>query len=177
MTIVNRLQRLLVSDVHAVLERIEEPALILRQSIREMEEVLQSQRHELARCEARRQRLTRRGEELHTRIAELDEQLDASIKAQRMDTARNIVRRKLEVRATGDVMAQRTDAVQQQIATLQQCVAERSAELEALKEKVELFGDDEPASTDTAAEPLRPVIGDQDVEAALLSELERRAAR
>ena len=40
MALVNRISRLFSADFHAVLDRIEEPDLLLRQAIREMEEEL-----------------------------------------------------------------------------------------------------------------------------------------
>ena len=70
MAIVSRLSRLFVCDVHAVLERLEEPELVLKQSIRDMEEALQAQQLRLQRGCASLRRMHRRAEELERRLAE-----------------------------------------------------------------------------------------------------------
>ena len=41
MALINRMSRLFTADVHAVLDRIEEPEALLKQAIREMEEEVQ----------------------------------------------------------------------------------------------------------------------------------------
>ena len=40
MVLISRISRLFRADLHAVLDRIEEPEALLRQAIREMEELL-----------------------------------------------------------------------------------------------------------------------------------------
>jgi phage shock protein A len=40
MALITRLSRLFQADMHAVLDKIEEPELLLRQAIREMEEFI-----------------------------------------------------------------------------------------------------------------------------------------
>lgn len=176
MAIITRLSRLLVSDMHSVIERMEEPELLLKQSIREMEEALQAQQVRLQREEAQLRRLRRRSEELTTRITELDAQLDASIEAQRMDTARSIVRRKLEAESTHGDVTLRIEALEDGAHRLGKEIARQSAELSALREKAQLMCEHGDAE---AGEPPRTSsawFDDQDVEAALLREMERRSA-
>ncbi|OOZ38928.1 hypothetical protein BOW53_13550 [Solemya pervernicosa gill symbiont] len=47
MALINRVTRLFRADMHAVLDRIEEPEVLLRQSIREMEEALADDEQQL----------------------------------------------------------------------------------------------------------------------------------
>ena len=47
MALINRMSRLFTADVHAVLDRIEEPDVLLRQAIREMEEALERSEHDV----------------------------------------------------------------------------------------------------------------------------------
>ncbi len=44
MALITRVSRLFQADFHAVLDRIEEPEVLLRQAVREMEEELQDAR-------------------------------------------------------------------------------------------------------------------------------------
>jgi len=175
MAIVSRLSRLFVSDVHAVLERLEEPELVLKQSIREMEEALQAQQLRLQRGCASLRRMHRRAEELERRLAELDSQLDVSIAAGRVDTSRAIVRRKLECKAQAELIQRRSSELEEQVDALREGVTRRTAELDALREKAQLVCEREecPAGDAGSPEPAS-VMNDQDVEAALLREIEQR---
>ena len=76
MALINRMSRLFTADVHAVLDRIEEPDVLLKHAVREMEE-------ELARGEQRARVLAHEHETLGERrrksgamLAELTSQLD-----------------------------------------------------------------------------------------------------
>ena len=48
MTLINRVSRLFRADLHAVLDRVEEPDLLLHQAVREMEDDLAADRRRLA---------------------------------------------------------------------------------------------------------------------------------
>ncbi len=47
MALITRVTRLFTADMHAVLDRLEEPDVLLRQAVREMHEVLASDRQQL----------------------------------------------------------------------------------------------------------------------------------
>ena len=47
MALITRVSRLLRADVHAVLDRLEEPDVLLQQAIRDMEEVVAEQRNQV----------------------------------------------------------------------------------------------------------------------------------
>src|SRR4029078_10486151 len=88
MALINRMSRLFTADVHAVLDRIEEPDVLLKHAVREMEE-------ELARGEQRVRALAHEHESLGKRkakmaasLADLGNQLDVCFESGNEDLAR-----------------------------------------------------------------------------------------
>ena len=69
MALITRLSRLMRADLHAVLDRVEEPEVLLRQALREMQE-------ELARDQQRQRLLGRERDQLDARAAELEQALE-----------------------------------------------------------------------------------------------------
>ena len=53
MPIINRISRLFTADLHAVLDRIEEPEALLKQAIREMEEEAAASEQRIGRASCR----------------------------------------------------------------------------------------------------------------------------
>ena len=101
MALITRVSRLFQADFHAVLDRIEEPEVLLRQAVREMEE-------ELARDEQRSKMLTHEQRQLVTRetglkqsLHDIDEELDTCFAAGNDELARACIRRKLEAQRFG----------------------------------------------------------------------------
>ena len=177
MAIISRISRLFAADVHAVLERLEEPELVLRQSIREMEEALAAQRAQLQRISSREHRLSRSSAQLKARCEDLNEQLDASIAAQRMDTSKALVKRKLETQALLNNVSEKIDQMHQEAEQLEQDIELRAAQLDALREKAQLlFEQDEQGLETFSQDAPQTWLNEQDVEAALLREIERRSA-
>jgi phage shock protein A len=103
MALITRMSRLFRADVNAVLDQIEEPAILLRQAVREMEE-------ELARDEQRARLLEHEQRQLDARLAalerarrDLDAQLDTCFDAGKDDLARAL---KLEPGLVASIEAQ-----------------------------------------------------------------------
>ncbi|MFV2090729.1 MAG: PspA/IM30 family protein, partial [Pseudomonadales bacterium] len=66
MVLITRISRLFTADVHAVLDRIEEPEVVLKQAIREMAE-------EVSHGEQQLKWLTGEGQQFQTRISDATE--------------------------------------------------------------------------------------------------------
>ena len=91
MALITRVSRLFRADLHAVLDRIEEPDVLLRQAVREMEE-------ELARDEQRIKMLTHEHEQLVSRhrdiqqsLEEVEAELDVCFESGKDDLARVLI--------------------------------------------------------------------------------------
>jgi phage shock protein A len=177
MAIITRLTRLFRADVHAVLDRMEEPVVLLRQAVREMEDEVSRNTRQLKACELERQQLQGRLQTLDAARSELAGQLDLCFAARNETLARTLLRRRLE-----------SERMQRQlelrIANLQRGMIERGAQLdeqrqrlEATRQKAELFDDASTQAQHTGERDWHCDVGtvsDADVELAWLREQQQR---
>jgi phage shock protein A len=175
MPLVDRFARLFRADLHAVMDRIEEPEVLLRQALREMED-------EVAQGAARRQaatleceQLQRRATELEQRLAPLGSELDLCFAAGNDALLRTVLRRKLEGERLLHALRQQQAACARRAAEEGERQAARQRDLENLRQRAALY-----ASSESAADPLQPghgedlVVSEADVDLALLREREAR---
>jgi len=139
MALITRLSRLFQADFHAVLDRIEEPDIQLKQAIREMQIELQQneQRQVLMQHEA--EQLNNLAIESKIKITAFDEELDICFGAKKDDLARDLIRRKLETN-------QQLQSTEKQIVTIQSSIKKLEAntdecrqQLENMSQKLELL--------------------------------------
>ena len=177
MALIHRISRLFKADFHAVLDRIEEPELLLRQAIREMEDDLADREQSIARRAHDQQTLAARRGELENRMVEIESQLDLCFQSKKDDLAKSLIRRKLEtqriLKQLDTSYAANDEYLDGQRATL----AENRATLESLRQKAELVAQrvPPPAGGDSAFDDLgrmtrEMTIGDDEVEIAFLHE-------
>ena len=76
MALITRVSRLFRADVHAVLDRIEEPDLLLRQALREMEDSFASDQQQLKLLQHELVHLENRGKGFEQALKEMDDELD-----------------------------------------------------------------------------------------------------
>ncbi|HEU4617424.1 MAG TPA: PspA/IM30 family protein [Gammaproteobacteria bacterium] len=174
MALINRMSRLLTADIHAVLDRIEEPEALLRQAIREMEEQIAGAEEHALRLEREHERVDARRQRLAASAAELDAQLDAALDANSDALARKLVRRKLEAGRFGAHLAERLEALDKEIGRLRETLAEQRERLDVLRQKAEVLC--ERSETVDAHDLGRSefAVGDDEVEVVLARERERR---
>ena len=173
MALVTRLSRLFQADFHAVLDRIEEPDLQLRQAVREMQFALEQdqQRRQLLLHEAGR--LDTAADDISHKLQALDEELDICLAAHKDDLARDLVRRKLGAEQQLQTTRERATAIELQLETISQQLDEQSQQLIAMKQKLELLvnAEDNPFNVNPGtAETIR----NEEIEIALLREKQRR---
>ena len=170
MALINRMSRLFTADVHAVLDRIEEPDVLLKHAVREMEE-------ELARSEQRVRALTHEHETLGERqrnteamVAELGTQLDVCFESNNEELARKVLKRRLETERLERHVGERRAALDKELAALRAAVDEHREQLDVMRQKAELL------ATTGSGDELRNdfAVGDAEVEVALLRERQKR---
>ena len=172
MALVNRLTRLFQADFHAVLDRIEEPDLQLKQAVREMQFALDQdrQRHKLLQHEA--EQLDKAAAVAQANLADYDEELDICLAAKKDDLARDLVRRKLASEKRLQALRQQSDSIAAQSATLEKQIDEQAQQLTSMQQKLELLvGEEQRLGLDGAP---ADAIRNEEVEIALLREKQRR---
>jgi phage shock protein A len=175
MALIERLTRLFRADLHAVIDRLEEPDVLLRQALRDMED-------ELAQCATRLKASALEREQLQQRIGEIERtlagigtELDLCFAAGNDALIRTLLRRRLEGERLLQLLAQRTAAAARRIEEGGTQLAERQRALEALRQRIALL--------EAGAMPRGPAVtggfddagvSEADIDLALLRERELR---
>ena len=174
MALINRMSRLFTADVHAVLDRIEEPDVLLKQAIREMEEELARGEQSLRQLVHERERLADRQRKLQAAHAEFAGQLDVCFADGNDELARKTLKRRLETERLAQHAVERGEAVAKEIAQRQATITEQREHLDVMRQKAELLT----SATDVSDEwsTRKFAVTDDEVELAYLRERQLRQA-
>lgn len=174
MALIHRVSRLLTADIHAVLDRLEEPEALLRQAIREMEEALARTETRVAALERERATVVRRARQVEEALSALDAELGAALDAGNDALARRLVRRKLEGSRLGKHLSIRLETLGASLDAERAALAEQREQLELTRQKAELFGDERLAPSGEQRFDRELGVSEDEVEAALARERQRR---
>ena len=139
MAIINRITRLFRADLHAVLDRIEEPDALLRQSVREMTTAIDDDERHLQQLERSQLQLSRQQEQLQTSQQQLAQELEVCFTAEQDELARGLVRRRLETEQRLFVLDRNHDITATSIDDLTQRLRQNRARLAAVEQKLALL--------------------------------------
>ena len=175
MALITRVSRLFQADFHAVLDRIEEPEVLLRQAVREMEEDLASDEQRSRILQQEQGQLTARETDLEQTLHEIEEQLDVCFDSGNDDLARACIKRKLETQRFCKNLSRKRQTLQEALDDLDTRLRENRARLESMRQKAELLAE-ENARARPADNCNLPdlAVRDQDVEVAFLREKQHR---
>ena len=178
MTLINRVARLFRADVHALLDGVEEPGLLLRQALREMEEALGRDRGHLGLLARERRALDGRRGELEASLAALEGELDVCFEAGRDELARETVRRRLEGERLLGLLVRRQEELGRETAEVQERLSRNGDRLAGMRRQAELL--DAEQGGEVRGAPWSGAdarVADSEVEVAFLRERQRRAGR
>lgn len=176
MALITRVSRLFQADFHAVLDRIEEPAALLRQAVREMEEELARDEQHSKVLQLELRQLTSREAELEQSLHDIEEQLDTCFESGNDDLARAWIRRRLEAQRYAKIVSRKRGALGETLDELNTRLRENQAQLESMRQKAELLAG-ESARTRPEDSWTTPDISvrEEDVDVAFLREKKRRS--
>lgn len=175
MPLMSRLSRLFRADIHAVLDRIEEPDVLLRQAVREMEEALEQAQRRARRLAQAQQRDAARAAELERSLASLEEELGVCFEAAKDDLARRTIRRQLEARRQLDAVNQQRAGNDHELEKLRARLAEDQARLEYMRCQLRPVAEVGAHDPHDGPWPMTDVaVRDEDVEVAFLREQRKR---
>lgn len=179
MALVTRLSRLFTADLHAVLDRIEEPEALLRQAIREMEEELARSQQRIKWLRSEQDQLVSRERQITEKLPELEEQLDVCFDSGEEALARKLIRRKLEAERLLKKIAGKREALAKNLVEQQSNLDEDRARLESMRQKADVLLEESEAKAEGQTAQDWTVddcsVGDDEVEVAFLREKQRRA--
>ncbi|MDX1605125.1 MAG: PspA/IM30 family protein [Candidatus Competibacterales bacterium] len=176
MALITRLSRLLRADAHAVLDRIEEPDLVLRQSLREMAQAMERAERQLEALDGEKHRTAERQQQLQEVLSRSDADLELCLDSGQEELARGLIRRRLETERALQALERRTTRLAREREQRRDALAGQRAHYEQLRQRAEAFAE----TPDTAErsphdEPGPEPVSDQDIEVALLRARQARA--
>lgn len=176
MALVTRLTRLFRADAHAVLDRLEEPDILLRQAVREMEDEVAHNSHALKALETDHEQTRARIAEIESSLAGIGGELDLCFAADNRGLIRTLLRRRLQAERLAKHLGQGLARLTADITQRRSVLDDQRQRLESMRQKAAIF--DVEAGTDKETIWGAPdiTVSDDDVELALLREQQQRSA-
>jgi len=177
MALITRISRLFQADFHAVLDRIEEPDIQLKQAIREMHIELQQSEQRLALLQHESEALSNMVIEANAKLGAFDKELDICFAAKKEELARDLIKRKLEVTGQLQSSEKQKAALQSSIQNLEMNIGENHDQLENMVQKLDLLVTESDAgSIHNYHSAVSPGIRSEEIEIAFLREKQKRAS-
>ena len=181
MALITRITRLFKADFNAVLDQIEEPEMLLKQAIRDMQDCL-NEAEQAQKCRLfKKAELQSSIDEIELALERLNHELDICFESEKEDLARDLIRRKLEsVRLSERVLSQ-LSTLDKEITTQQKLINENQTTLLSMRQKAELIVESTSNSFDnglTTSSDWRArdsTVTDNDIAIAFLQEQKKRA--
>jgi phage shock protein A len=172
MALITRLSRLFHADMNAVLDQIEEPELLLKQAIREMEETLSNSERQIKLLALEQQKLLGQEDELKQSLTDLDKQLKLCFESDKDNLARSLVKRKLETSQYLKLVHTKISHSAEATNHLKVQLKEQQSQLSNMKQKADIFKQDNSAS-DSNWTVNSPAIQNEDIDIAFLAEKQK----
>jgi phage shock protein A len=177
MALVARLTRLFRADAHAVLDRLEEPDVLLRQAVREMDEEVARNVQALKALELDHEQTRSRIAEIESSLSGITGELDLCFAADNQNLVRTLVRRRLESERLARHLTQRLTRLAADIAQRRSALEDQRQRLEGMRQKAAIFDIESGVNkSDTTCGTPDIVVTEDDIDLALLRERQRRSA-
>lgn len=177
MALITRVSRLFQADLHAVLDRIEEPDILLKQAVREMEDELHRDEQRLKLLQHEQSHVQARESELEHSLLEIEQELDICFESGKEKLAKTMIRRKLEAQGLKQVLARKFSGLDETISGLESQLKDYRIRLANMRQKAELLTEEQGRNNSAGDWSSATVnIQDEDVEVAFLREKKNRRA-
>ena len=183
MSLTTRIARLFKADAHAILDCLEEPETILKQSVREMEAIIEQGEARSKRLEHQQEALNRRQVRLNHQREEIERHIDLCFAERNDSLARASIRKKLETGHQIDAVADQHRAVGDRQAELRASLEAQKEQLQDILDRLDWLTEekqhDQASTCADRPEPTgsRAAVSEEMVELAFLQEKRRRASK
>lgn len=181
MSIIKRISRLFTADMHGILDRLEEPEIILKQAIREMQEEIEKSTNHLDLQQRHQTRLNKIDQELANRLIDLQQQISFCLDKNEL-LAKSLLRKKLETELQIKTVTQQLHELDANLTQGAKQLEERKDKLQSTLDKAALFSDqhstaemDEQISVRDSS--MQQTVTQEDVELAFLHEKQLHSER
>lgn len=179
MALITRVTRLFRSDLHAVLDQIEEPEILLKQAVREMQDSVDQDEQRIKLYQHELKNLSSRAEDVEQSLSQWEQELDACFDSGKDDLARGLIKRKLEGLSLQKLLDKKRTTTANSLSELQARLEENRARLSAMQQKADIMSEHEDSrhGQDDACNHWHindPCISNDDIEVAFLREKQKR---
>ena len=176
MALITRISRLFQADLHAVLDRLEEPDLLLRQAVREMEDDLARDEQGVKALNHQLEQLISRETDIRHSLGEIEDELDVCFQSGKDDLARALIKRKLEALRFQKFLSRKREVQERTLSGLRTRLQENRGRLDSMRQKAELLAEETVSDSfeDNWSSP-DIVVREEDVEVAFLREKQKRS--
>jgi phage shock protein A len=179
MALITRVTRLFRSDLNAVLDNIEEPLVLLKQAVREMQESIDADEQRFKLLTHEHGQLLSRQSELEQTFEQIEEELDICFESEKDDLARGLIKRKLETQRLARGLDKKLNTLINTLNELKTRINENKARLTSMQQKADILTEQE--VNDYASKSHVEVwdtpdvfVKNEDIEVAFLREQQKR---
>ncbi len=175
MTLMTRISRLFKADFHAVMDTIEEPEVLLRQAVRDMEEALDASAQRLIFLQDQIDKQSHQIQSTRTQQDQFTDEIELCFQSGNCSMARNFIRRKLELTSSLNSLLVSKDALFDAQRKLQKEQDENQSTYQSMKQKSDLLWRDRQLHNTDKQCSINPSlhIHDDDIEVAFIKEKQR----
>lgn len=176
MALINRISRLFRADFNAVLDRIEEPDVVLKQALREMEEDIYNCEHRFKLMNDETAQVESKIKEIGKMVELIDEELDICFDSNKPDLARSHIKKKLEMQHYGKSLKYKGELLIKKTNELRHRIEENKIKYTSIQQKFELLVDEEMQfSNDDSFSAFNSPVDNDEIEIAFLREKQLRS--
>jgi phage shock protein A len=163
------------ADFHAVLDRIEEPDVLLKQAVREMEEDLTRDKRRINELKNEHAQLEHLQSDIEQSLNKISEELDVCFGSNNENLAKGLIKRRLETQNSQEILIRKIESLGKTIDELNARLKENQENYESMRQKSELFASsDKPSNDENYSIFSNNSVRDEDVEVAFLREKQKR---
>jgi len=157
--------------MNAVLDQIEEPEVLLKQALREMDALLIQEQQQIKLLELKQQQFLGKQDELKQSLSELEQQLVFCFKSEKDDLARSLIKRKLETKQQLKLLTNTLKNLNEQNQQLKTQLKEHQSQFASMQQKADIFKhNDADQASDYQWDNTTVSIQDEDIEVTFLHE-------
>ncbi len=180
MTLFTRITRLFSADVHSIIDSLEDPEAILKQSIREMQIAIDNSQTHLHNLDKKLDRYTTARKKIIATRDGVEQQLDLAFADNNEALSKSLLGKKLESEYQLEMTESELENLSKQKTEQQTSLEEQQEKLKAIMEKLSLFCDLPTRDwrddcTNSPNNKYHTVITKDDIELAFLQEQQRRS--
>ena len=173
MTLLTRISRLFKADIHGILDSLEEPEMILKQAIRDMQDEIDKATAEISALNQQQERLQQKIQILARHIQEVQQHLQLCFSENNETLAKSVIRKRLQAEYSLKELSRQFKNVCEEKDHKIAETEERKEKLQAIRDKLALFTEQCEFDDNAPLREANNTVSQDDIELAFLYEKRR----